>query len=287
LSVFPSGLPLMLTALLLNDRPPGVFAEIILNDFPNIWLAAQPEKRPELLAAVQAADKARERLANPGLGFGLERVLYDMNPTLPCLSPPLRARFVTSIRQLLEAIDRRALAGAGSVLMDRHIAAFILARDRATSPQMLKLCDAGDATQKNLALLTLYSELQHRHGPEALKGMASLLQALAEGTVRRFKSRARREKIAGELKAAAASGRLAAMLRLVDDPATLALDAQEFSAAQLLYRTTEAEVTRLTLTAQGHKILAREAGEPLAAALSVAGAFIVLVVLVLQMFSRV
>lgn len=279
LSFFPQGFPILLASLMSADEPVTLLYEVIQNAMASQWIAVQKEKPPEMVVAIQQMEKAKEVLEKSQLGFGMERVLYDCNPTLPCLSPVVRAYHPLTMRQLLEAIEKRA-RDAG--LMDRHIAAFMLARDRKIMPPVMRLIEqsGSDNGKKGVALLTLYSDLQYRYGPERLPGIAAALMPLVQESVKRFRNRARQEKALKDLKIIAAEGDVIAMLNQIDDPDLLERDAQEFAAAKMLYQQTELEIERMQAYTRNKKAIAVQAGEPLAAVIAVSLAFIAAVILI-------
>lgn len=283
-AVMPAGLPTLLAEMLVTGGNVQMLCEIIQNDLPEIWHSYQRDKRPEMIAGVQLAEKAKPTLQGTATGFGPERALYEMAPLQPCLSPLVAGRYALNMRALMEALDRRA--GQGPMgFMDRHLGAFILSRDRKVLPQMLASIEqTGDGIRRNVAILSLYSDLQYRHGPDTVKNLATLMLPLVEDTARRFHNRARQDKVRKDLRAAAQAGVLSKMLDLVDNPAALAEDAEQFEAARVLYAATEEEMQRLSLYATNKKALAAGAGQPLAAAISVLLAFVVLVVVVLRLF---
>lgn len=70
-----------------------------------------------------------KHLRRSTLGFGLERVLYDMNPGLPCQSTLTQKHLVLSLHELLVALDAQADdVHEKQDPVDRHIAAFIASR---------------------------------------------------------------------------------------------------------------------------------------------------------------
>lgn len=283
--VYPQGIPTLLAQMMLTEAQLTTLAEIILNRLPGCWLDFQTEARHgDVIVAVQHCEKAVDGLQNKALGFGLERFLYDTNPSLPCLNPQLRERYALNPRQLLEAMERRAPLG-GLQLIDRHIAAFLMSRDKNVSVALMANIDQmRELTRRNVGILNLYSNLQEQHGPEQLKNLAAILLPLTEEAVKRFHNRPRQERVRKELKAAAATGRLVNMLNLVDDMDTVVIDAQEFIAAKMLYRETEEEAERLASYAKDKKMLAEQAGQPLAAVVSVGLSFLSLLVIFLRMF---
>jgi hypothetical protein len=60
------------------------------------------------------------------LGFGMERVMYTLNPMMPCLSSIVMDEYVTNIQDLLKILDRLALQHPEKVIFDRHIISFII-----------------------------------------------------------------------------------------------------------------------------------------------------------------
>ncbi len=281
----PTGLAAMLAQMVLTDAPLTHVVEWVLNGLPSVWFSCQHDtKQGSLILAVQQCEKAVDIIQNKALGFGMERFLYDINPTLPCLNLQLRDRYALTPRQLLEAMERRAPLG-GLQLMDRHIAAFLMSRDKKASALVMQNIDQlRDMTRRNLGLLNLYTNLQEQVGPDNLKNLAAMLLPLTEEAVKRFHNRPRQERVRKELKVAAATGRLAAMLNLVDDTDTVIMDAQEFVAARVLYRETEQEADRLMTMARDRKMLAEQAGQPLAAVIAVALSFFALLVIMLHQF---
>ncbi|NBR69157.1 MAG: hypothetical protein EBT69_03110, partial [Verrucomicrobia bacterium] len=105
ISVFPGALPALLAHMILTEAPLTVFAEMLVNKLPSLWLDNQSDKPSDVIVAVQLCEKATSMLQNKMLGFGIERFLYDSNPSLPCFNPQLRERYVLNPKQLLESIS--------------------------------------------------------------------------------------------------------------------------------------------------------------------------------------
>jgi hypothetical protein len=283
LSVFPSGLAFSMADATLNEIPLQPYAEIILNDLPSRWLADQHEKKPDIVGVVQQIERVKDHVEKPGLGFGPERAIYELCPTQPCLAPALRGHYAVNVQQLLEGLDKHA--GAGGSLIDRHIGAFILTRDRKIMPQLLRAVEtAVDPVHKGLALLTLFGDLQYRHGPDKLRGIARVVLPMADEVAKRFQNRQRQDKIREALRPVTDAGSISGMLKLVDDPGMLELDQQEYHAARMLYHETETEIARLSSEGSNRKLLAEAAGQPLASVLSVGLAFMLAIYVLLRAF---
>ncbi len=284
LSVFPAGLSASMAEAALDGRPLAPFAEIILNDLHEIWLTGQIDKKPDIIGVVQQVGRAKEATEKPGLGFGPERAMYEINPSQPCLSPVMQNQYCMNGRQALEALDHRPGLDERS-LVDRHGAAFILARDRKTPPPVIRAVEtAQTAAARAIALLTLFGDMQFRLGPDRLRNLARLLLPLADETLRRFRYRPRQTRTREALRPAVEAGDIPQMLKLVDDPGTLARDEQEYQAARLLYSETETEIGRLGQEAANRPALAQGSGQPVAAALSVGIAFVLSAFVLVRFF---
>ncbi len=55
-------------------------------------------------------ERLRSIIRNAGLGFGIERMLYDLNPDMPCQSPLFAQWHVATLPALLKQLDRLAPA---------------------------------------------------------------------------------------------------------------------------------------------------------------------------------
>jgi hypothetical protein len=57
-----------------------------------------------------------------------ERLIYSLNPYLPCLSSMLNGKYVNNIKELLLALDSYAQKQPNNFIIDRHVSAFIAAK---------------------------------------------------------------------------------------------------------------------------------------------------------------
>ena len=82
----------------------------------------------EFITLYRDLKRARDVMARSSSGDGIERAIYDLNPSLACQSPLVEAYYVLSPEQLLPALNRLAEdTGEAVVLIDSHIASYIAA----------------------------------------------------------------------------------------------------------------------------------------------------------------
>ncbi len=74
-------------------------------------------------------EKRRHTFQLTTLGYGLERILYDFNLSMPCMSPIVSRHYVTTMKELMYSLDSQpADVMKNQDPVDRHIAAFICSR---------------------------------------------------------------------------------------------------------------------------------------------------------------
>ena len=123
---------------------------------------------------VSKLDRMRGMIRQTGLGFGMERLFYDLNPNMPCMSPLCRGRHITTLPELLRHLDKIAPAMSGTQdPIDAHIAAFVASKLIITNE--IKLYDLASvpliANNKALIALKLFAVAQHRSGNIELPGL--------------------------------------------------------------------------------------------------------------------
>lgn len=268
-SVLPAGVASFLAYTLLSNGNVQVISELIASGLVGAWASAQRDMPSELLPTIQQIDRMRIHIDRTSFGNGVERVLYELNPYLPCFSPMLRQYCVVGARVMLATLERVA-ATPGHPLepMDRHIAAFLLVRDKRSEALFNAMSPGELPLRRGIAMLTLFSELQYRYGPDKAPAMAAWLLPMLEPNLRHFISRPLQEKVRREVKEATAQGNLGAMIHAVDDPRRIQMDEQDFLRARLMYQDIVREIAQIDKTLRDKNNVGRSLGRPVAATIA-------------------
>lgn len=251
--------------------------EIMSARLPQFWLGAQSTIRPDLLAMNTAKpfDTMRRYAEDPRPGFGLERVLYELNPMLQCLSPVLQGQHVVEDSQLLDALEAAAESGGlGETLFDRHLAAFVAARSHNLARDALEFL-SGTPRQRVLGTLAILAHLQAAHGPPTVPALGKIIAAQAETLVEMFHSRTRRKRLVAEINKLAGRGSLNDLFWLVNGSSERVGDQQGFVAAQREYASIWQS---LALLQRGKHTRPREAAELGGSASVIAAGFLAITV---------
>ena len=246
LAVLPGGVgPVLAGAYAANDTDRlQAIAELLAGDLPGLWIEARDRSAPEAVTAMRALAEMQRHVKERATGFGLERCLYQLNPSLPCRSPLLAADFVLSSRDLLVALDKAVARGdGGERLLDRHITAFIASRRPQSSGILHRLARAGDdEAEAKLASLALLADLQRRERGMELPSLSAWMARRLEPVIGTFHSQIRRDVIAEKLEAIAGDGDLAKIQALLDRSGARQRDETEFAAAKREFSANQREI---------------------------------------------
>ncbi|HLZ68227.1 MAG TPA: serine/threonine-protein kinase, partial [Aliidongia sp.] len=151
LRVMPEGLGSALAIAMAQRGDVRSLAEILQAKLPQFWLRAQPMQRAEHPVLALEFDRLRRVLEDHRPGLGIERLIYDANPLLHCLSPLIERDYVDQLGDLLPALEQAVAAGkVENLAVDRHIAAFVANRAKKLDDQVLTALGEPDAATRLL-----------------------------------------------------------------------------------------------------------------------------------------
>jgi hypothetical protein len=252
----------------------GLIAEAMACRLPQTWFAAQSGLRPEHVALLKTFERLRLLAEDRRPGFGIERVLYELNPGLPCLSPLLQDEHVGDAGELLRALERVVESGRlEQVTLDRHIAAFLAARFRGPADWHDPLASR-DPAERALGTLLILGRLQSWRGPAALPALTQRIAGELRPVVERFHNRPKRARLLAELPKRAAKGNLMELLSHIDSPSERGRDAERFAAAQREYQELEHALDLLRVGAPARPEHAADLGGRLSVTAATVGAWL-------------
>jgi len=242
--VHPAALGTMLAAVIGQAPLRTEFAELLRGRLAQGWLDQQPKMTPGLMALRRALDTLDPLIDRPGPGFSIERALYELDPETPCRSDLIADFCVTRIGDLLPAIDA-ALPGAdaGTLPMDRHIAAFIAARiGRGVERELNALANMADQTTYRLGILRLLAAVHNVHPNHDLPRLGATIAEMLMPAIESFHKLKSRDEIRNKVKQLAAKSDFQQIAELLDDEGvTRQIDDRGFLEAQQSYVALEQE----------------------------------------------
>lgn len=246
----PDGLGMMLAEYMRQDSPMELnqllcFLETdIINYWSDLSEYGRTQDHSQLLLKLQ---RVRQFLKNRSLGFGIERALYDLNPSLPCQSDLLRQYHITNIADALKTLDALAhnLAPDTSFL-DRHLTAFIASK--LDMGKDIKLHDLVTipALSKNgeLIALKLLAKAQQKQDRMPLVGLSTWAAMRIEKMIDEIHNRVVRRKLKLQLKKLAATGNINDVLAAIVNRDIAMQDYDGFAHAIALHQINHNKIER-------------------------------------------
>jgi hypothetical protein len=233
LAVAIDGLGSALAMALLTGGDVKPIAEILLARLPQFWCRCQPPARVEPQQQLRDYDRLRRVLEDHRPGFGIERLGYELEPALYCLSPFVASSCVWLLADLLPALEAAAAAGRIQALpVDRHIAAFIAHRSKAVDEAALVSIGNADPVQRLLGMLYILAQLQRDRGPTALPALTRIFGRQGSPLINRLHHRRTRERLEAELAGVVTEASLPRLLHFLDNAEEKQIDSDRFAKAR-------------------------------------------------------
>lgn len=248
ISMHVDGLDTLCAELYVNKANPELqmLAKFIEANMVNYWLELQQKlhknefKVPPIINSLNIKlDRLRGTIRNTGFGFGLERMLYDLNPEMPCISPVLAGKHVTSLTELLIKLDKIApTLSDDEDPMDRHIAAYIASK--LVIQHEIRLHDLASipvlASNRTMIALYLLAMAQERADPVRVPGLSHWVILRLLPLLSHIHSRTLRQKLKNVLMSYAPLGYLPKIAELLVTASHLNDDHEGFQQALLTFR---------------------------------------------------
>ncbi|TNE61873.1 MAG: hypothetical protein EP335_14390 [Alphaproteobacteria bacterium] len=248
-SVFLDGIgPMIADAFARDDRDliaiiTDLMDQKFLNSLTEICGPRNPGFAPRMAEFKQAIDHGTSK----SLGRGMERVLYQMNPILPCLSQRFDNVWIGSIKQLMRALDRLSATGGGrNILLDRHVAAFCNTHGPDLTREFNRLAAAQNDPARFASLSAeFFGVLQRRFQLEPLPALTEKLVDGLAPAIKGLKNKKRRELVQTLLDKIKKGGDISKLGNEVNLLQVQSEDAREFASARTLLTRIERERVRL------------------------------------------
>lgn len=269
INVMPEGVGPALTEAFLLKRDLQSYHDFFMNYFITQWVDSQTSTVPDVSNLVGRYDGARAHLRQKGLGGGLEKCIYAMNPEVHCLSEKIAKFHVRTPEDLMNALEKLSqTAGRPTMFFDRHIVAFLSVKDRKNIDPYIHDMNAPEGYRRILAEAKTLATIQKRSQMEKFPGIAKWMIESIAPVYERFHDRELRESIKKQAERLAETGDLPKIVMLFDDPAVYQNDNLEFRRAMRRYHDLETETIEIEGELRDESTLGKETGRQAAALVS-------------------
>jgi hypothetical protein len=222
------------------------FAKLLAGNFFGSWLEQSPHNiNPPSNAALTMGENLVEFVKKPDLGFGIERCMYDLVPTLSCQSPLVKSDYIMSVANLLGNIEYNT-KNDSQELVDRHVSAFIASKLNITAPFKISTLAQYPkfANNKELINLAILASAQKGAGVKNLKKVGKIAAQRLYNVIDMINNVELKKKLAESLVSNAESGDLSELFKQIVDPNTIKADLKGFERALIQYRIYTKEINK-------------------------------------------
>lgn len=230
--IFPYGFGTALAVAMSNGEDIQVYAEIILQQFVANWFGQIAEVTPDAAVMTGLFEKCRAALSQRMLGYGIERILYLLNPEVACLSPLLKNYFVLvpgGLLLVLEELSR--LPERPLAILDRHMISFISVREPKMIDQYLGNFNSPSKGRQVAGIIRTLAAIQRRFSIGLVPGVGNWLISMTPVLVESLNDHDLRQMMTRQVNKLTDNGNLTALLDVVDDPLLIQDDRQRFAMA--------------------------------------------------------
>lgn len=247
----------------------GLIVDILYTDLNNQKNEKKKEESWVKLGLATECGEFLEKRDHPG--FGLERCLYELNPSVSCQSPTIGGAYVGDMGDLLQILEYKALKAEGKINpFDRHIAAFIASRTKSLSKNFQRLATLQpDSAEYTLTLLTLFSRLQSLSNPGPMPGLCLWIGRAITPLINKIHSELRRDFVKAKYEKVKEAGNIEKILQAIDLKNNLNRDEREYEQAIRAFSVVEHNIAALGNGTEVRKFAAQKYGQWIASLLSI------------------
>lgn len=180
--LFPDGAPKAIFYTLRTDGSTKPFYELFSSDLIKIWYLEQEHMR-----SPANAGEFRVYINRQDIGYGLDRIMYDFDDDIPCVSPLLGDEFVNSPTRILRALDNTyAHQVVKSMPFDKTIIAYLRCKMGKKIDGILTDLASGKEYLQASAILRLYTNMQNKFGPAQLPNLSKWLSSTSVAIIKSY-----------------------------------------------------------------------------------------------------
>lgn len=238
IAFLPDGFKNILFLCLQDSGVYPIIHDVIERRLLGHWLNRQTNLPLQYINTLENVSSWKKYLNVQGVGFGIERCLYEANPGILCLSPLVFQYTVTDLTSLLQTLDKIASNQPKffKIELDTHLVGFILAGLRNSGVSFAKMMNLTDIAQQRLGCLGLLALVQQKKRIGPLPNLAAAICLEIEPIIDLYHSRSKKDKIKYELEKAAKSGTLVGMISALQNYQEILSDKNGFYRARHEYK---------------------------------------------------
>lgn len=240
------GFGIHLAISMLKKQPLQPHMDFINKDLWRYWVGAQTKFVAEHSQWEGVFKDLKNYLKDTNSGAGIERVVYELNEWMYCMSPLIADQYVMEVKGILPALDIASKTANSKMWpVDRHIAAFLRARYAKGTGTQIDAMNDSRPDRATTGMLSVLAIVQWRLGPDTVFGLAGWVGGLMGPIINSYENRQKRKEIEKEIPKLVRKGNLPELYNFLDNPEERQRDAEGFAWAKAEFAAAEKQVYEL------------------------------------------
>ena len=223
--IFPGGLAKTIYYNKKHNISLNSLSSLVSTDIIKLWYQEHPSLR-----APTNAGEFKLYLSRNDYGYGFDRIMYDFDEDLSCISPLIGSTFVNSVSRLLKALDN--FKGDFQTLpFDKNIIAYLRCKMGKKIDGIIVDINANQDVLKVGAILRLYANIQNKNGPAQLLHLTQWLINTSKPLIQAYHNIKYQKYLEQELLAVSKNGKIIEIVELLENEEAKNKDKTDFSEA--------------------------------------------------------
>ena len=216
ISVFPDGAPKAIFYCLKNNININNFYDLFNSDLIRSWYIKQEDIRSPSNLSEQKININRK-----DIGYGIDRIIYDFDEDLPCLSPLVGDEYVNNATRVLKALDNNYANIKGDVKpYDKNLVAFLRSKLGKKIDGIILDLNSNKESLQISAIIRLYADMQKKYGPAQLANLGQWLASISKPVIESYHNLKIQKKIEKDLVKVSKSGKIIEIYQALEDEET-------------------------------------------------------------------
>lgn len=266
ISIQPEGIGSALSEAYIMKRDMNAYVDFFMHYFITQWIDSQSGNVVDVSSLISKFDGARAYLRHKGIGMGIEKCIYAMNPDVHCLSDKLSKFYVRTPEELMHAYEKLSKMPSRPIMFfDRHVVAFLSVKDRKNIDPYMYDLNAPEPYRKIMAEMRTLATIQKRSQMGVFPGIGDWMIENLGPVYERFHDSELKEALRKKVERLKGSGDLARILMIFDNPVVYQEDNSNFRRSMRRYYDFEQEVADIERQLRDESSLGKEWGRQIAA----------------------
>ena len=215
----------------------SVFENALQNNILDLAASLKTILQNEVVNLIKSFDVCRTIIRQKKRGNSMEKCIYHLCRSAPCLSPNLKNHFVHDAMSFLRSFESlSAKGGQIAIYMDQHSIAFFSVHETRLIERVMYDLNQSDKDSQIAGNLRFLAMLQKKARIKALPAIARVFDDSLGGVYKVYNNIKLREQIVSGVKKEAQKGNLIGMSGLIDNHVARQRDSKAFELAKREYK---------------------------------------------------